>query len=996
MGTGMTKTQRIEISERITGATPAARCRQAQEFFGIRLSGIDEIKVYKIAAETLPPAPVLHEVFADPVLQKLHIAATAMPAKTPAYAIEISFRPGVTDNAARAAEMALKQTGYDARVASSSLYFLYGDISAADAEKLSAEMLANPLIQKIDVMPYDDFMRQNRFDSVQLPTVQLAPAEKLFETINLAIGDAALETLSTARCLALSLAEMKHIRDFYAQNDTATARAAAGLPALPTDVELEILAQSWSEHCKHKIFAADIDYTGPDGQTRNISSLYKTFIKRATQDVRHARGIDWLVSVFSDNAGIVRFDDNIDLCIKVETHNSPSALDPYGGALTGILGVNRDILGAGMGAKPIANTDVFCFAPPHMPKKGRENEMPQGPKSPRQILEGVHKGVEDGGNKSGIPTINGAFFFDEDYAGKPLVFVGTVGVMPHKLPDGRSAAEKHIHSGDVIVMTGGAIGADGIHGATFSSLALDENAPATAVQIGDPLTQKIMTDFLLEARDSGLYRAITDNGAGGLSSSVGEMAQMSGGATLDLARCPVKYPGLAPWELMVSESQERMTLAVPPESLDALLALAARRGVLATAIGHFTDSGDLHVTYDGKTVACLPLAFIHDSLPPLRLDAVWEGARPRSAWRGGARADNRSAAPDMATALLHLLQSPNITSKEKWVRDYDHEVQAATHIKPFAGTQEDGANDAGAIWLYPHGGAREHTAVVGCGMAPRLSPYDPYLMAQYAVDEAVRNVLCAGGDPDMLCLLDNFCWPDPVKSAKNPDGNYKMGQLVRSCEGLYDICLAYGAPLVSGKDSMKNDFRGLDKSGQNITISVLPTLMVTAMARGRTGIARGADFKSAGDAIYLLGSPDVSFCASEYAHYFKAPDDAPLPLDGSKNMDMYHRLHGALKSGLLQSLHDVSDGGLLCAVAESMIGGRLGAHIDAMDARAGFGEAPARFIASVAQKDAPAFEAAMTGTDCRRIGQVSETPALVCSDMNIPLGDIIAAWKKGF
>ncbi|HCS24085.1 MAG TPA: phosphoribosylformylglycinamidine synthase, partial [Rhodospirillaceae bacterium] len=562
--------------------------------------------------------------------------------------------------------------------------------------------------------------------------------------------------------------------------------------------------------------------------------------------------------------------------------------------------------------------------------------------------------------------------------------------------DGRSAAEKHIHSGDVIVMTGGAIGADGIHGATFSSLALDENAPATAVQIGDPLTQKIMTDFLLEARDSGLYRAITDNGAGGLSSSVGEMAQMSGGATLDLARCPVKYPGLAPWELMVSESQERMTLAVPPENLDALLSLAARRGVLATAIGHFTDSGDLHVTYDGKIVACLPLAFIHDSLPPLRLYAVWEGARARPAWRGGMRADKRSAAPDMTTALLHLLQSPNITSKEKWVRAYDHEVQAATHIKPFAGTQEDGANDAGAIWLYPHGGAREHTAVVGCGMAPRLSPHDPYLMAQYAVDEAVRNVLCAGGDPDMLCLLDNFCWPDPVKSAKNPDGDYKMGQLVRSCEGLYDICLAYGAPLVSGKDSMKNDFRGLDKSGQNVTISVLPTLMVTAMARGRTGIARGADFKSAGDAIYLLGSPDVSFCASEYAHYFKAPDDAPLPLDSAKNMDMYRGIHGALKSGLVQSLHDVSDGGLLCAVAESMIGGRLGAHIDAMDARAGFGEAPARFIASVAQKDAPAFEAAMTGTDCRRIGQVSETPALVCRDMNIPLGDIIAAWKKGF
>lgn len=996
MGTGMKPAQRIEISERHTSSALAARIRQAQDFFGIRLSGIEEIKVYKIAGDVLPPTGILHDVFADPVLQKLHTAAHT-PANAAAYIAEISFRPGVTDNAARAAEMALALTGHKTRVASSSLYMLHGDLSAKDAEKLAQEMLANPLIQKIDVMAYGDFAAQTRFDDVQLPTVHLAPAAQLFDTVDLHIDDAALEKLSADRCLALSLSEMKHIRDFYAAPETAAARTAAGLPAAPTDVELEILAQSWSEHCKHKIFAADIDYTGPDGQTRRITSLYKSFIKRATADVQQDRGIDWLVSVFSDNAGIVRFDDNIDLCIKVETHNSPSALDPYGGALTGILGVNRDILGAGLGAKPIANTDVFCFAPPHMPQKGREGEMPQGPKSPRQILEGVHKGVEDGGNKSGIPTVNGAFFFDDDYAGKPLVFVGTVGVMPHKLPDGRACAEKSIHAGDIVVMTGGAIGADGIHGATFSSLALDENAPATAVQIGDPLTQKTMTDFLLEARDLGLYRAITDNGAGGLSSSVGEMAQMSGGATLDLARCPVKYPGLLPWELMISESQERMTLAVPPEHLDALISLAARRGVVASAIGQFTNDGQLHVNYDGKTVARLPLDFIHDSLPPLTLPAVWDKPRSRSAWRGGARADERAPAPaKMGDALLRLLATPNITSKEKWVRTYDHEVQAATHVKPFGGTRADGPNDAGAIWLYPHGGARKSTAVIGCGMAPRLSPHDPYLMAQYAVDEAVRNVVAAGGDPDMLCLLDNFCWPDPVQSAKNPDGDYKMGQLVRTCEGLYDICRAYGAPLVSGKDSMKNDFRGLDKSGHAVTISVLPTLMVTAMARGIAGIACGSDFKSAGDAIYLIGTPAASFCASEYAAQFKVDSCAPLPLDMTAAMDGYRRIHAALQSGLLQSLHDVSDGGILCAIAEGMIGGRMGAHLDVMDMQMAFGEAPARFITSVAPDDIGAFESALAGTPCLRVGTVTNDGTLVCGNDTVPLDAITSAWQKGF
>ncbi|MDP2204881.1 MAG: AIR synthase-related protein [Alphaproteobacteria bacterium] len=993
----MSKTaQRIEITEREPAAALAARCRQAQDFFGIRLAGLEEVKVYKISADKAVPPHVLQDVFANPVLQQLHTADNAR-AKIPAYVAEISFRPGVTDNAARAAEMALRLTGTDARVASSSLYFLYGDLHASDAAKIAEEMLANPLIQKIDVLAYADFAAQTRFNDVRLPTVQLDTPQKLFDTVDLHIDDAALEKLSLDRCLALSLGEMKHIRDFYAQPQTAAARAAGGLPAAPTDVEIEILAQSWSEHCKHKIFAADIDYTGPDGTARKLSSLYKSFIKRATEDVRKDRGLDWLISVFSDNAGIVRFDDNIDLCIKAETHNSPSALDPYGGALTGILGVNRDILGAGMGAKPIANTDVFCFAPPHMPEKGRESEMPQGPKSPRQILEGVHKGVEDGGNKSGIPTVNGAFFFDEDYAGKPLVFVGTVGVMPQKLPDGRASAEKHIENGDCIVMTGGAIGADGIHGATFSSLAMDENAPATAVQIGDALTQKLMTDFLLEARDLGLYRAITDNGAGGLSSSVGEMAQMSGGATLDLARCPVKYPGLAPWELMVSESQERMTLAVPPEHLDTLLALAARRGVVASMIGHFNDSGDLHVAYDGATVASLPLHFIHDSLPPLQLEALWDGPRTRPAWRGGKREDKRKSAPETLTdTLLHLLATPNITSKEKWVRAYDHEVQAATHVKPFGGVQEDAPNDAGAIWLYPHGGAREHTAVIGCGMAPRLSPHDPYLMAQYAVDEAVRNTVATGGDPDMLCLLDNFCWPDPVKSAKNPDGDYKMGQLVRACEGLYDICRAYGAPLVSGKDSMKNDFRGLDKSGQPITISVLPTLMVTAMARGRTGIACGSYFKAAGDVIYLLGGAETSFCASEYAAQFKAPDDQPLPLDTAAAIDMYRRLHAALSEGLLQSLHDLSDGGLLCALAESMIGGRLGAVVDSMDSRTAFGEAPARFIASLAPAQTEAFEALMQGSAMRKIGTVTDDSQLAVGGESIALADILAAWQKGF
>lgn len=995
------KHRRIEISAQGHIAANDARCIAARDFLGVPLSGLEEIKVYKIeTAQGEIPAQIIADVFADPVLQNLHLAATdaVQTTQAPSFVVEVSFRAGVTDNPARSAETALDLCGLPAHVASSSLFMLYGDIQETDAHKVATELLANELIQKIDIWSFAAFTALPRFDDVTLPMVQLATPDRLFDTISLDIDDQALATLSLDRCLALTLPEMHHIRDHFKSPAVQQARKAAGLPADATDVELEVLAQSWSEHCKHKIFAGHIDYTGPDGKNRTIESLYKTFIKRATKDIQAQRGIDWLISVFTDNAGIVRFDDNIDLCIKAETHNSPSALDPYGGALTGILGVNRDILGAGLGARPIANTDVFCFAPPDMPTAAEATFMPQGPKSPRQMLHGVHKGVEDGGNKSGIPTVNGAFFFDRDYAGKPLVFVGTIGVMPHYLPDGRASAEKTVEAGDRIFMVGGAIGADGIHGATFSSLEMNENAPATAVQIGDPLTQKRMTDFLLEARDLGLYRAITDNGAGGLSSSVGEMATFSGGAEMDLALCPVKYPGLAPWELMVSESQERMTLAVPPEHAAAFKKLAEARDVMASDIGHFTNDGQLHVQYNKQTVGLMALDFIHDSLPPLQMKAVWETGKPRPTWSASTKLrDRRLPLPDKTRdMLLPLLAHPNITSKEKWVRAYDHEVQAATHQKPFCGVDATGPADAGVIWLHPHGGAEDGAVVIGCGLAPRLSLHDPYQMAQHAVDEALRNVVAAGGDPDMCCMLDNFCWPDPVTSAKNPDGAYKLGQLVRTCEGLYDICTAYGTPLVSGKDSMKNDFRGKDSRGLHIDISILPTLMVTAMAKSRIGLTVGSDFKQAGDAIYLLGAQNTGMAGSTLAHIFDMTEDAVPPCDAAANIALYRLIHKALQQKMLHSLHDISEGGLLVSVAESMIGGGLGATINLQETAALFNEASGRFIVSVSRDQQSTFENLFSNMPHQLLGHVAADDTLSLPAENISLSDINTAWKKGF
>ncbi len=556
------------------------------------------------------------------------------------------------------------------------------------------------------------------------------------------------------------------------------ARAARGLPAGATDVELEMIAQTWSEHCKHKVFNARITMA-EDGRAQVIDSLFRTFIRATTEDVRKmlARrpgGRRFLRSVFHDNSGVVEFDSDTLVCFKVETHNSPSALDPYGGAITGIVGVNRDIMGTGLGAKPIFNTDVLCFGFPDTPAA----EVPSGLLPPARVLEGVHRGIVDGGNQSGIPVVAGGLVFDESYLGKPLVFCGTGGVLPARVA-GRDACEKSVRPGDLAVMAGGRIGKDGIHGATFSSEALSESSPTSAVQIGDPITQKKMLDMLLEARDLGLYRGLTDNGAGGLSSSLGEMAGLSGGVRIDLDACPLKYQGLAAWEILVSESQERMSLAVPPSSRDAFLDLARRRDVEATVVGAFTDSGAVEVFAGGALVGLLDLAFLHEGLPVMELRAAW---RAPDCIAGG---DGARRGQTCAPRCVGMLADLNISSREEWVRQFDHEVQARSVVKPFVGRRRDAPSD-GAVLRVRHDSRRGIT--VTHGICPRYGDHDTFDMAQCAVDEAVRAHVALGGDPERMAALDNFCWPDPVESPDTPDGAFKLAQLVRACRGLADAC----------------------------------------------------------------------------------------------------------------------------------------------------------------------------------------------------------------
>lgn len=927
----------------------------------------------------------------DPVVQ--HFAVNRPLACDFDWLIEVGFRPGVTDNVGKTAREALELLLRDnigtrkINVYTSRQYLLRGKISRTDAEKIASGLLANDLIERHRIVSYDDFDSMAGLPPY-VPHV-LGEDKPAVAEINLACFNAGqLLQLSQEKLLALNLEEMKAMQKYFQEKSVVDARKKIGLSEKITDVELECLAQTWSEHCKHKIFNSRITYSTAHARL-TIDSLFKTYIKAATAKIRQAKGKkDFCLSVFVDNAGVIKFNDNYNLVFKVETHNSPSALDPYGGALTGIVGVNRDPFGTGIGAKLIFNTDVFCFASPFYEKK-----LPPRILHPRRIYEGVREGVEHGGNKSGIPTVNGSIVFDDRFLGKPLVYCGTAGIMPAKL-NGRPTHTKEIKPGDVIIMTGGRIGKDGIHGATFSSEELHEGSPVTAVQIGDPITQKKMTDFLLVARNRGLYRAITDNGAGGLSSSIGEMAAYSGGCEIDLAAAPLKYPGLQPWEILVSEAQERMTLAVDPRRVKQFTALAEKMNVEATVLGKFTASGKFHVRYGKKTVAFLDMEFLHEGVPQLKLAAKW--IAPKNVEPQFPQPEN------LNHALAQMLARLNICSKESVVRQYDHEVQAGSVIKPLVGAANDGPSDAAVI--RPLLDSMEGV-VVAHGICPRYSDIDTYHMTACAIDEAVRNAVAVGADPDNLAGLDNFCWCDPVKSAKTPDGEYKLAQLVRANMAIFDYTTAYGVPCISGKDSMKNDY-----SIGSTKISIPPSLLYSVI--GTIKDVRKAvtmDAKRPQDLVYILGETKNELGGSEWFALHDAIGNGVPKVDAAGALKMYRALHKAIQAGLVASCHDCSDGGMAIALSETAFAGGFGMNIDLKDVPYHgkkrndyilFSETASRFIVTIHPQDQSRFEKIMTGNVISEIGFVAADGLFQVSGANGRLiikekiNKLKAAWQK--
>jgi phosphoribosylformylglycinamidine synthase II len=924
----------VEVVDRLTIQTTDPDPRSAALLASAHLLGynvverIDVADVYFVAGRL--DAAVrrqLESILIDPLLQS---GTWGLPAPSPGV-IEAALLPGVTDSvaatvlvAAATMELPIEQAATARRYV---ITAVGGDAASAEVlQSIATELLSNAVIERVSV---------GTIEPVFVHASTPAPLE-LIEVRGL--SDAELAALNRSRGMALDPAELRVIADWF----QAAGRA-------PTDVELETLAQTWSEHCSHKTFRAAI--TTSDGTS--VTPLLVQ-LRDATADL----DAHFVRSAFVGNAGIVSFVPGTTIAVKAETHNHPSAIEPFGGANTGVGGVIRDVMGAAH--HPIATTDVLCFGPADL----AHDAVPPGVIHPRLVREGVVAGVADYGNKIGLPTVAGAVLYDPGFTANPLVFCGCIGVAAE------GAALTGPHPGDLVVVLGGRTGRDGLRGATFSSATMDAttgDVAGASVQIGDPITEKLLIDLLAEASD--LYTAITDCGAGGLSSAIGEMAE-GVGADVDLALAPLKYPGLAPWEIWLSEAQERMVVAAAPQSLVELQAASRRHGVELTVLGTFTGDGVLRVRHGDQLVLELDTHFLHDGRPQRAMTAQLPTPR---------RNDAVPHVVDHAATLLALLAHPNIASKESIIRRYDHEIRGTTVVRPLIGVDADSPAD-GVVLAEPSA----HTGIaIGIGVNPWYGTLDAERMAHAVVDEAIRNIVAVGADPDMVALMDNFSWGDPRRPTT-------LGDLVVAVTACCAASTAHAAPFVSGKDSLNNEYMGTD--GQRH--SVPPTLVITAVAHVPDADAVVTpDLKHAGNTLVLIGNTAPEFGGSHVGALLGCFDD---PLDGSVPAPdpaapaRYRRLHSALRSGRISACHDVSEGGLAVALTEMALGGGLGIDVRALphtDPTVSlFAESTGRFVCELAAGDVD-WLAAELGEPVLLLGVVTDGPIVDLLHAHVSLSD---------
>jgi len=893
---------------------------------------------------------IAQNLLADAVTQDMAIDNNiSFPESPDAWSVEITFNRGVTDLVAQTTLKGISDLGIDGvqDAKTARRYEFIGNLSESEKKRITEKLLMNKVVEHV--------LRPG--SPVFFPAL-----ETQFELVHVPILDAdddELIRISKSRDLFLNLEEMRTIQSHFKNLDRE-----------PTDIELEMLAQTWSEHCSHKTLTGLIEFNG-----ERIDNLLKQTIFRITSEL----DLPWCVSVFKDNAGIIEFDDEFNVCFKVETHNHPSAMEPYGGANTGIGGVIRDPLGTGLGAKPIINTDIFCFGPTDMP----HNELPKGVLHPKRVMQGVVAGVRDYGNRMGIPTSNGSIFFDERYMGNPLVYCGNVGLIP------ADKCEKTVVPGDYIIVVGGRTGRDGIHGATASSGELHTESEGTwsgAVQIGNPIVEKKVVDTLMQARDRDLYRAITDCGAGGLSSAIGELAETTG-AEIELEKVPLKYSGLTYMEIWISEAQERMVIFVPPEKVDEALELFASEDVEATVIGRTTDDKKIRLRYNNQVVGELGMDFLHDGMPRIIRKAVWKAPQVEKSIFGE---------PGDLTPFLHkILSAPNVCSKEWVIRQYDHEVQAGSVLKPLVGEATDGPGDASIT--RPR--LESYKAVVlSNGLNPKYGLIDPYWMAASAIDEAIRNVIAVGGSLEETALLDNFCWGNTDK----PD---RLGSLVRAAQACYDMAQVFGTPFISGKDSLNNEFQTED--GESIAIP--PTLLISAisvMEDARKAISM--DLKQPGNLLYIIGLTKNEMGGSHYLEIQKASDPVVPTVDAESALRIFTAVSEVTSIGLVRACHDCSEGGIGVAIAEMAFAGGYGAEISLQkipktnDVTRNdislFSESNSRFIVEVSADAKIAFEEKMENVPFAAIGRVTDDKNLMILglDEKIIIKEDIAKLKESW
>ena len=845
--------------------------------------------------------------------------------------VEVALRPGVTDNIANQLLDATNRLGIHGieAISTGQRYELPDDLSDAEILSITKNLLTNDTIQRYAI------------GEITPEFVQNMPQHTTPEVISLLNASAEeLNEINQDRRLALSDNELTAIQKYF-----------TGIGRNPTDAELETIAQTWSEHCIHKTFKATVKLD----DNSQIQSIIHTYLMAATDTVN----APWVRSAFVDNAGVIEFDDEFDISFKVETHNHPSAIEPFGGANTGVGGVVRDVLG--VSHRPIANTNILCFGPQNMDYE----DLPPNVLHPTQIQDGVVAGVGDYGNKLGIPTVNGAVLYHEGYTANPLVYCGCVGIGPkNSHPQGPQA-------GDHVIVLGGRTGRDGIRGATFSSLTMDAQTGEVAgasVQIGDPITEKGLLEVIEIARDRKLYTAITDCGAGGLSSAIGEMGEVSG-VEVDLEKITTKYQGLAPWEIWLSEAQERMVLAVPEEYIPALQKICDEYWVELSDVGVFTDNHQLIVKMGHNLIVDIEMEFLHNGIPPLMLNAILPAYSPPTS----SEKELLTEHIDFSALLLALLKHPNIASKEEIVRKYDHEVRGSSYVKPFTGVRMDGPSDAAVI--KPAGTKGVRGFALANGINPTLGEEDAYQMAISVIDEAVRNIVCVGGDPEKTAILDNFCWGDP----RRPES---MGTLVEAGRGCHDGAVLFQVPFISGKDSLNNEYLGNDGERHAIPGTLLISSMAIVPDIGKTVTM---DLKNTGNDLYLVGDWQPGLLGSHTAlllnnkqmnNFANTPAFSRVPMVSENAPEVYKKLHQAILQGLVKSAHDLSEGGLATAAAEMSLAARMGAviQLDAVSdhpALACFGETNNCIIVEVSPKDQQHFEEIFDDLPCKKIGEVT-------------------------